>query len=146
MPAAAELVAKSRLELESHVDHLIMRLQSRITQGLALYRERLSGLEGRLQSAARIWPVRGDHIGQLEHRLERAMAGLLRRLQDQLGRNAGRLDALSPLSQLARGYVIASRDPAGGRPADFSELAVGEQLWLRFAKGRARTRIEDLSE
>jgi len=144
--AAAELVAKSRLELESHVDHLIMRLQSRITQGLALYRERLSGLEGRLQSAARIWPARGDHIGQLEHRLERAMAGLLRRLEDQLGRNAGRLDALSPLSQLARGYVIASRDPAGGRPADFSELAVGEQLWLRFAKGRARTRIEDLSE
>jgi exodeoxyribonuclease VII large subunit len=144
--AAAELVAKSRLELESHVDHLIMRLQSRLIQGLALYGERLSGLENRLQLAARIWPARRDQVGQLEHRLELAMTGLLRRRHDQLGQNAGRLDALSPLGQLARGYVIASHDPAGRDPADFSELAVGDQLWLRFSQGRARTRIEKVSE
>ena len=144
--AAAELVAKSRLELESHVDHLIMRLQSRISQGLDLYGERLSGLEGRLQYAARSWPARRDQIAQLEHRLERAMNGLLRHLDDRLGRNAGRLDALSPLRQLARGYVIASRDPAGHHPAAFDELTVGGELWLRFSQGRARTRIEDLPE
>jgi len=54
--ARAELVAKSRLELESHVDHLIMRLQSRLIQGLALCGERLFGLENRLQFAARVWP------------------------------------------------------------------------------------------
>jgi exonuclease VII large subunit len=71
---------------------------------------------------------------------------LLRHVGDQLGSNAGRLDALSPLCQLARGYVIASRDPDGRHPANFRELAVGGQLWLRFSQGRARTRIEDVSE
>jgi exodeoxyribonuclease VII large subunit len=144
--AAAELVAKSRLELESHVDHLIMRLQSRVTQGLDLYGERLAGLQNRLQQAARNWPARLEQVGHREQRLVLAMHGLLRRLGDQLARDAGQLDALSPLNQLARGYVIASRDPQGRDPVEFSELAPGKQLWLRFSAGRARTRIEEIAE
>ena len=74
------------------------------------------------------------------------MTGLLRRRHDQLGSSAGQLDALSPLGQLARGYVIASRDPAGRHLADFTELAAGDQLWLRFSRGRACTRVEEVSE
>ena len=144
--AAAELVAKSRLELESHVDHLIMRLQSRVTQGLALYGERLAGLENRLQQAARNWPARLEQVGHREQRLVLAMHGLLRRLADQLARSAGQLDALSPLNQLARGYVIASHDPHGRDLAEFSQLAPGGQLWLRFSAGRARTRVEEITE
>jgi exodeoxyribonuclease VII large subunit len=144
--AAAELVAKSRLELESHVDHLIMRLQSRVTQGLDLYGERLAGLQNRLQQAARNWPARLEQVDHREQRLVLAMHGLLRRLGDQLARDAGQLDALSPLNQLARGYVIASRDPQGRDPVEFSELAPGEQLWLRFSAGRARTRVEEIAE
>jgi exodeoxyribonuclease VII large subunit len=144
--AAAELVAKSRLELESHVDHLIMRLQSRVTQGLALYGERLAGLENRLQQAARNWPARLEQVGHREQRLVLAMHGLLRRQGDQLARGAGQLDALSPLNQLARGYVIASRDPHGRDLAEFSKLSPGGQLWLRFSAGRARTRVEELAE
>lgn len=144
--AAAELVVKNRLELESHVDHLIMRLQSRITQGLALWGERLTGLENRLQLAGRGWPARRDQVSQLEHRLERAMTGLLRQRGDRLARAAGQLDALSPLGQLARGYVIASRDVEGREIADFAGLASGDRLWLRFSQGRVRTRVEDVSE
>ena len=144
--AAAELVAKSRLELESHVDHLIMRLQSRITQGLALLGERLAGLESRLQLAAREWPQQVARIDQLEHRLQLAMNGLLRQRGDRLARAAGQLDALSPLGQLARGYVIASRDADGRQVVHFADLAAGDRLWLRFSGGRARTRIEEMSE
>lgn len=144
--AAAELVAKSRLELESHVDHLIMRLQSRITQGLALLGERLTGLENRLQLAAREWPQQVARIDQLEHRLQLAMSGLLRQRGDRLARAAGQLDALSPLGQLARGYVIASRDADGRQVAHFADLAAGDRLWLRFSGGRVRARIEELSE
>jgi exonuclease VII large subunit len=58
----------------------------------------------------------------------------------------GQLDALSPLGQLARGYVIASRDAQGRDVVDFAGLAKGDQLWLRFRRGRVRTRIEELSE
>jgi exodeoxyribonuclease VII large subunit len=145
--AAAELVAKSRLELESHVDHLIMRLQSRIGQGLALYGERLDGLESRLQLAVRSRPGRAaEQLAQFDQRLALAMTSLLRRLADRLAGAAGCLDALSPLSQLARGYVLASTDPDSRQLASFGELIPGGELWLRFHEGRARTRIEEVIE
>lgn len=144
--AAAELVAKSRLELESHVDHLIMRLQARVTQGLALGAERLAGLENRLQQAGRSWPQRLEQVDHREQRLGLAMGALLRRLEDQLGRSVGRLQALSPLGQLARGYVIASRDADSREPVRCGELAPGAEVWLRFHDGRVRTRVEAVSE
>lgn len=144
--AAAELVAKSRLELESHVDHLIMRLQSRLVQGFALARERLEGLENRLQLTARGWPARREQVEQLEHRLGQAIAGVLRQRSDRLARAVGQMDALSPLGQLARGYVIASRDAQGRELADFARLASGDPLWLRFHGGRVKTRVEELDE
>lgn len=144
--AAAELVARSRLELESHVDHLIMRLQSRLVQGLALCGERLAGLESRLRLAARDWPRHVARIDQLERRLELAMGGLLRQRGDRLARAAGQLEALSPLGQLARGYAIASRDAEGREVVRFADLRVGGELWLRFDGGRARAGIEEVTE
>jgi len=144
--AAAELVAKSRLELESHLDHLIMRLQSRVTQGLALWTERLIGLERRLHLVGRSWPFRLELISQSEQRLVMGMHGQMQQLAARLAHEAGQLDALSPLNQLARGYVIASRDPLSREPATFGELAPGDRLWLRFSAGRARTRIEEISD
>lgn len=140
--AAAELVAKSRLELESHVDHLTLRLRSRLEQGLQLVEARLQGLERRLQLALTGVSRRGDGLDALERRLHSAMVNDLRRQQERLGFAAGQLHALSPLAQLARGYVLASRDQAGHDPAPFAGLSVGDPLWLRFRAGRVRSRVE----
>ena len=56
---------------------------------------------------------------------------------------AGRLDALSPLACLARGYAIVRQgDAAGPVVTDASALAVGDPVALVFARGRARARID----
>ncbi len=144
--AAAELVAKSRLELESHVDHLIMRLQSRVEQGLALWGERVSGLDRRLRRAGAVLAAQREQVEQREQRLRLALHALLQHSEAVLAGAAGRLDALSPLRQLARGYVIASHDAAGGQVARYSELTPGAELWLRFAAGRARAAIKELDD
>ena len=140
--AAAEVVAKSRLELESHVDHLTLRLRSRLVQGLQLVETRLQGLERRLQLALAGVSRRGDGLDALERRLHNAMVNDLRRQQERLGLAAGQLHALSPLAQLARGYVLASRDQSGHEPAPFAGLSVGDPLWLRFGEGRVCSRVE----
>jgi exodeoxyribonuclease VII large subunit len=142
--AAAELVAKNRQELEAHLDHLIIRLQSRLDQSLNLVAERLAGLEGRLKRVARDFTALPEDVSELERRLSLAMSSRMQSYTDRLGITAGRLDALSPLLQLDRGYVIASHEQGGAGLASVEELEPGDRLWLRFSHGQARTRVEDV--
>ena len=142
--AAAELVAKNRQELEAHLDHLIMRLQSRIGQSLSLVTERLGSLEGRLRLAVRDFNRLPVAIADLEKGLSLAMSARMREYTDSLGLVSGRLHALSPLLQLDRGYVIASHKQGGSGLVSADNLEPGDHLWLRFARGQARTRIEDI--
>ncbi|MCK4508223.1 MAG: exodeoxyribonuclease VII large subunit [Desulfuromonadales bacterium] len=142
--AAAELVAKNRQELEAHLDHLIIRLQSRIDQSLSLVAERLTGFEGRLKLISRDFTDLPENIADLEQRLSLAMSARMRQYVDRLGMTAGRLDALSPLLQLDRGYVIASHEQGGSGLVSAEKLEPGDRLWLRFSHGQARTRVEDV--
>lgn len=142
--AAAELVVKNRQELESHLDHLIMRLQSRLDQSFSLVAERLAGLEGRLKLAAREFKRLPEDIATLEKGLSLAMSAKVREYKDRLGLVAGRLHTLSPLLQLDRGYVIASHEPGASGLVSTETLEPGDHLWLRFASGQARTRVEEV--
>jgi exodeoxyribonuclease VII large subunit len=55
---------------------------------------------------------------------------------------AGKLEALSPLATLARGYAIANRLPEGTVVRQSGQLAVGDRLNLRFFRGSARCLVE----
>ena len=68
----------------------------------------------------------------------------MRQYADGLATAAGRLEALSPLRQLDRGFVIASRERDGAGLRTAEELNPGDPLWLRFSRGRAAVRVEDV--
>ena len=142
--AAAELVAKNRQELETHLDHLIIRLQSRVAQSLNLVAERLAGFEGRLKLIARDFTALPVNVADLEQRLSLAMNAKMRQYADRLGMSAGLLETLSPLLQLNRGYVIASHEQGGAGLVSAEALEPGDRLWLRFSHGQARTRVEEV--
>ena len=142
--AAAELVARNRQELEAHLDHLQIRLSSRMDQSLGLVAERLAGLEGQLKIYARDFAALPDMIMALENRLVIAIRSRMRQYEDGLAVAAGRLDALSPLQQLDRGFVIASSDRDGVGLTSTENLNAGDPLWLRFSRGRAAVRVEDV--
>lgn len=142
--AAAELVAKNRQELESHLDHLIMRLQSHLEQSVGLAAERFVGLERRLQLSVRDFDSLPSAVTELEQRLMLAIRVKLQQFSDQLAFQSGRLNALSPLQQLERGYVIASCDRNGHELAVPGKLKKDDPLWLRFAKEKVRVRVEDI--
>jgi exodeoxyribonuclease VII large subunit len=142
--AAAELVARNRQELEAHLDHLVIRLQSRVNQSLALIAERLTGLERRLKLSSREFVSLPDNVDALMERLALAMTSRMRQCSELLGLSAARLNALSPLLQLDRGYVIASKEKSGEGLVSVKDLQEGDLLWLRFARGQARARVEDI--
>jgi exodeoxyribonuclease VII large subunit len=142
--AAAELVARNRQELEAHLDHLLIRLSSRMGQSLELVAERLAGLESQLAIYARDFAALPETITELEKRFIIAITTRMRQYADSLASVTGRLDALSPLQQLDRGFVIASRDRDGAGLRTAEGLSAGDPLWLRFSRGRAAVRVEDV--
>lgn len=144
--AAAELVAKNHQELETHLDHLSIRLISRIDQTVGFFVERLSGLESRLKVNTRDFLGLNDKLKELDIRLANVIKSQMLRYADSLAIAAGRLDALSPLHQLDRGYVIASRRQDGSELINFDTLARDDLVWLRFAGGLASAQIKEVNK
>jgi exodeoxyribonuclease VII large subunit len=76
-----------------------------------------------------------------ERSLETSFRALLERRGGQLERASVRLDALSPLKVLGRGYAIATReDGRAVRCAD--DVAPGGVVRLRVAEARIEARVE----
>lgn len=91
---------------------------------------------GLLGGARRRWLEAG-------HALPRGLRLRLRDAEGAVATAAARLDALSPLAVLDRGYAIALRDGRAVRGA--GDIAVGDALTLRLASGEAGVRVEAVS-
>src|SRR5262249_32509136 len=74
-------------------------------------------------------------LEKLDARLATAMQEALRRRRRALDTRMGKLDALSPLRVLDRGYAIATRKD-GHAVRDPNEVSDGDELTLRLARGR----------
>ena len=137
--AAAELVVRHRLELESHLDHLCARLSGQIQQRLQRQQQRLQHLNRRLRSPAQQLALQQQRCAQAETRLQRALHSRLQLHRLRLSALAERLDALSPLAVLARGYAVVLKQ---GRAVTRTEsLHPGDDVELRLHQGRAQARI-----
>ena len=55
-----------------------------------------------------------------------------------------RLNDLSPLKSLARGFTLVERDQDGSLVRDAGALARGEKLKLRFHRGGAICSVEEI--
>lgn len=142
--AAAEMVVKSRLELEGHIDHLILRLTAGVRRDLALLGERVAGLRRRLRSPKQELQLRQERLGQFATRLEQAIQRLLAQRRERQHALLSTLDALSPLRTLARGYAIAYRERDTSVVQRGTDVSVGERVLLQLAHGRLRTRVEEV--
>ena len=139
--AAAELVVKNRLELEGHVDNLLLQLGSQIQGKLNLMNERLSGLARRLRSPDRTLALMKQREENLFLRLQRAIGHRLEEAESQLAPLAARLDTLSPLKTLSRGYAIVFREGSSQPVRSAKELSPGDPLKLRLEEGSAEARV-----
>lgn len=160
--AAAEAVVPVHGELVEEGASLRLRLDAAIRRYIDNRRQRIGSVAGRLRDPAAMVASARQRSDELFIRLERALGdrhGVSRtrvtRLQERLHASlaARRLDAetafaslssklaaLSPLAVLERGYSLASQLD-GKLVRSSEELAPGDELSLRFAKGSARTRV-----
>ena len=68
----------------------------------------------------------------------------VRQAQQKVAAIAARLESLSPLGVLGRGYSLTQRAADGRVVRDASELAVGEAIVTRLSAGRAVSRVESI--
>jgi exodeoxyribonuclease VII large subunit len=84
--------------------------------------------------------------GAAEH-LRLGLALRVRAAHAALERSANRLEVLSPLACLERGYAIVRQGGPGGPVVrDAAALRAGETVSMVFAQGSARARVEETEE
>lgn len=108
---------------------------------LARDRAELRALQARADAALqRALQPRRAAVRELEPALHRAMHGRAAAARRAFEGLAGRLDAMSPLRVLDRGYAIATRD--GHALRDAGEAEPGTSLNVRLAAGSLDCRVE----
>jgi len=117
--AAAEAATPDRVEVLVHVEHLAERLAR--------------GLTARSQRA----------VDRLDRTGDRLTSGIQVRVEQSralLTAHSARLDALSPLKILARGYAVA-RDADGRVLKQVKQLPAGREFRLRVTDGEVDARV-----
>jgi exodeoxyribonuclease VII large subunit len=145
--AAAELVSPDREELEVQVDAGARTLLRGIREFFRSSQERIRGLGERMSPRGLRRGVEGNRV-----HLERIFAALsvvgpreIGRHEDRLDALGQRLDVLSPLATLRRGYAIAERDD-GHVVARAAEVQPGDPLAVRFQDGRIHVLVDSEQE
>lgn len=133
------------LEEAQRFDELSARLERAMGRRSLERRNRWAALDRRLQLAhpRRVLHDAALALGALEPRLAAAMRTRLRRDRSTVREASARIEALSPLAVLGRGYAIATT-AEGHALRGAEETAVGETLRVRLHRGRLTTRVEEI--
>ncbi len=141
--AAAELVVPRKADLQAGLQNAHGRLAVALRNWVDRRRRRLEALAGRpvlRRPLTRLHQER-QRLDQATRQLTAAAAARVRDRRARLGQLAGRLDALSPLNVLQRGYAIAL--DAGGRVVrQAATLAPGDRVQVILHRGRLRAVVE----
>jgi exodeoxyribonuclease VII large subunit len=135
--AAAEIATPDRVELGGQVASLIGRLAGALRATLSTHRwalaEQLRALK-HLSPSARLAQARQrtDELAARTHDLLRHDVTLRR---ERLGGLQGRLEGVSPLATLERGYAIVHRRIDGQVVHSVSQVASGDGLRVRVGDG-----------
>ncbi len=143
---AAERVVPSAQDVSALMRGLQTRLQSNLTMRAAAIRGQLDSLASRPAfrrplDAVHLLSRQTDELAERMHRTARVE---FRDRQAQIGAIAGKLESLSPLAVLQRGYSLTQDRKSGRLITAAARLNVGEQILTRFASGTAVSTIDEI--
>ena len=142
----AELAVCDRTELRALLEQQARRMEKAQERRLELLRQRLRRLSERpvLRSPEGSLQQKELLLELLRQRLERAAASAVEKRQRRFAALSGRLDALSPLKVLARGYAVATRQEQVLHSV--AQLSPGEEIRLRLSDGTALCAVERIEK
>lgn len=144
--AAAELAVKSRLETAKEVRNLFKTLIS--TQRLIV-----EDYKSRINSARESYGFRRalDLIAQKAQRADELLRGLLKEIKNyfdskkkSLSLVSGKLNALSPLAVLERGFSLTRKLPQMEIIKDTGSLRLKDEIEVKFFRGRIEAEVKKI--
>jgi len=141
--AAAERVVPDRAELSARAAELARRLPQALSDLIVAARDGLDRMVGRpvMLRPLELVTAPQQRVDELAQRLASSARAQTKLLEERLGGAAARLEGLSPLRVLGRGYSLTTREGEGVPITDASDVSNDEAIVTRFAKGRLRSRV-----
>lgn len=146
--AAAEIAVWSRREFEElvdgHVSHQAMLLGHRLRSA----RSELNALVGRpvFRRPEELVIQRRQYLDSLTQRLITAGKTVFERQAQRLSSTAARLEALSPLKVLQRGYSVSRKVPSGQVLKTAEDILPGDRMETLLAHGRVVSFVEEVAK
>ncbi len=138
----AQLISYQLLLMQGRADGMISRLSESFAARHRSAAERFRLASSRLtpQTLRAVIAASANDLALLDHRRTAAVTQLIDRRKDALALQAAKLDALSPLSVLVRGYSI-TRTQDGNVLRDASAVKPGDRLKIRLEKGELDAKV-----
>lgn len=137
--AAAEMAVPDQSEVRRHLDVLRLRLVRGLYHHVQTLEQRLKRLEARRALAAPaewLCARRGEKVDGLYRQLKGLVKNVFSRDTARLSGATGRLEAMSPVNTLARGYAVCRRRGADRALLDASGVGRGDGLDIQLYAGR----------
>lgn len=146
--AAAELVFPDSKEVLGKIAHLRDAMTDALRQYVV---DRRSRLEAALRSRCFAHPedlLRDDWqtVDAFSMRISSSAKEFVTQCENRLGKAAARLDALSPLRVLARGYAVVRRLDDGRVVHEASNVAAGDVIETLLSNGRLISEVKETHE
>jgi exodeoxyribonuclease VII large subunit len=144
---AAERVVPAADEVQAALTVRQQRLQKALRRRAAYARRRLEHVAGH-RVFRRPFDRVLNHARDVDRLLGMMLRAARRRLlstRQSLAAASARLEALSPLGILGRGYSLTTRLSDGRLIDDAAQLSAGDQIRTRFARGQATSQVLEIS-
>ncbi len=143
--AAAEMAVRDALALREQVGRLGLRAREALYRLLDENQDLLEGYEDSygMRRLSDLVLQNAQHVDELQSELFSHLRRTIEGQQAAYRRLTGQLGSLSPLSVLARGFGLVQRED-GSVVSDANVLTPDERLRVRFAKGEAVCRVEEI--
>ena len=143
----AELAVPDREALQQSLDGMLSSMQSVMLKRLTAARRHLQMLSesNAMKGPEAAITIRRNNLIHLSQRLFAAEDRITARKRMQFSAYTAKLDALSPLKVLSRGYAITQKED-GSVVRAVSDATVGDRLTVTLADGRITACVEDVKE
>lgn len=157
----SDLVADVRALTPSEAAERVIPSADELRERLAVYRRRMvtmlrsqaSALRRHVEQLARARVLRNPQalvfdrahrLDELDGQLSRAMSRRLKSCRERLSAIASRVEALSPVAVLARGYSVTSLVESGEVLTSTVRVKPGQLVRSRLANGEFQSRVEEV--